>query len=103
MQYLFLTGATGLVGRYLLRDLLAAGVPVAAMGRPGKGPAAIESIMRMWEEQAGRSLPRPVVIEGDLCLPEVVPALLAFPTQLGLGVRSSGGRTVWKLRQRVRS
>lgn len=73
MQYLFLTGATGLVGRYLLRDLLAAGVPVAAMGRPGKGPTAIESIMRMWEEQAERSLPRPVVIEGDLCLPEVVP------------------------------
>src|SRR3954453_17135888 len=73
MQYLFLTGATGLVGRYLLRDLVAAGVPVAAMGRPGKGRAAIESIMRMWEAEAGRSLPRPVVIEGDLCLPEVVP------------------------------
>ena len=29
MRYLYLTGATGLVGRYLLRDLLARDVPVA--------------------------------------------------------------------------
>jgi thioester reductase-like protein len=73
MKYLFLTGGTGLVGRYLLRDLLAAEVPVAAMVRPGKGPAMLEGIMRRWEQEAGRSLPRPVVIEGNLCLPEVVP------------------------------
>ncbi len=69
MKYLFLTGATGLVGRYLLRDLLAADVPVVAMVRPGKGPAMLEGIMRRWEQEAGRSLPRPVVIEGDLCHP----------------------------------
>jgi nucleoside-diphosphate-sugar epimerase len=73
MSYLFLTGATGLVGRYLLRDLLAAGVSVAAMVRPGKGPAALEAIMARWEREAGRTLPRPVTIEGNLCLDEVVP------------------------------
>src|SRR5262245_37022282 len=73
MGYLLLTGATGLVGRYLLRDLLAVGVPVAAMGRPGKGPGTLDGIMGYWEEQAGRALPRPVVIEGDLNHPDIVP------------------------------
>ncbi|MEX0679048.1 MAG: SDR family oxidoreductase [Pirellulales bacterium] len=73
MTYLLLTGATGLVGRHLLRDLLAADVPVAAMVRPGKGPATLEGIMGHWEQQAGRSLPRPIVIEGDLGLGQVVP------------------------------
>jgi thioester reductase-like protein len=33
----------------------------------------LEGIMGYWEQQAGRVLPRPVVIEGDLCLEEVVP------------------------------
>jgi len=73
MSYLLLTGSTGLVGRHLLRDLLAAEVPVAAMVRPGKGPTTLEGILGHFEQQAGRSLPRPVVIEGDLCLDEVVP------------------------------
>jgi thioester reductase-like protein len=73
MTYLLLTGATGLVGRHLLRDLLVADVPVAAMVRPGKGPLTLEGIMRHWEQQAGRALPRPIVIEGDLCLSDVVP------------------------------
>ena len=72
MKYLFLTGATGLVGRYLVKELLAAEVPLAVMVRPGKGPAALEGIMRHWEQLAGRALPRPVVIEGDLRRPEVV-------------------------------
>jgi thioester reductase-like protein len=72
MKYLFLTGATGLVGRYLVRELLAAEVPLAVMVRPGKGPATLEGIMRHWEQLAGRSMPRPVVIEGDLRQPEVV-------------------------------
>jgi len=72
MSYLLLTGSTGLVGRHLLRDLLAADVPVAAMVRPGKGPGKLEGILGHWEQEAGRALPRPVVVEGDLCLPEVV-------------------------------
>lgn len=73
MTYLLLTGATGLVGRHVLRDLLAADVPVAAMVRPEKGPATLDGIMGYWEQQAGRVLPRPIVIEGDLCHPDVVP------------------------------
>jgi thioester reductase-like protein len=73
MKYLLLTGSTGLVGRHLLRDLLAADVPVAAMARPGKGRATLEGIMGHWEQQAGRALPQPVIIEGDLCHPQVVP------------------------------
>jgi nucleoside-diphosphate-sugar epimerase len=73
MSYVLLTGVTGLVGRHLLRDLLAAGVPVAAMVRHGKGRHTLEGIMGFWEQQAGRALPRPVVIEGDLCLEQVVP------------------------------
>ena len=72
MKYLLLTGSTGMVGRYLLRYLLEADVPVAAMVRPKKGPAVLEQIMTLWEEEAGRTLPRPVVIEGDLCHPSVV-------------------------------
>jgi len=73
MSYLLLTGSTGLVGRHLLRDLLAADVLVAAMVRPGKGASTLEGILGHWEQQAGHSLPRPVVIEGDLSFPEVVP------------------------------
>lgn len=72
MKYLLLTGATGLVGRYLLRELLQAGVGVATVVRPGKGPATLEGIMRHWEQQAGRVLARPVVIEGDLRHDDVV-------------------------------
>ena len=72
MKYLLLTGTTGMVGRYLLRYLLEADVAVAAMVRPEKGPALLEQIMTFWEKELGRTLPRPVVIEGDLCHPLVV-------------------------------
>lgn len=73
MGYVLLTGVTGLVGRHVLRELLTEDVPVAAMVRPGKGPAVLEGIMNLWEQQARRALPRPVVIEGDLCDEAVVP------------------------------
>ena len=33
-SYVFLTGATGLVGRYLVRDLLLKGVRLAVLVRP---------------------------------------------------------------------
>lgn len=72
MGYCLLTGSTGLVGRYLLRDLLAAGVPVAVVTRPEKLLSAqqrIEAVMGHWEGEQGRTLPRPVVLEGDLCQP----------------------------------
>lgn len=73
-SYILLTGATGLVGRYLLRDLLLRKERVAVLARPsGKYSARdrIESIMQFWEKELGRSLPRPIVISGDLCSPDL--------------------------------
>ena len=69
MKYLLLTGATGLVGRYLLRDLLAEEVPVAVLVRATRFESAtqrIEAIMERWERLAGHCLPRPVVLAADL-------------------------------------
>lgn len=69
MDYLFLTGATGLLGSYLLRDLLAAEVRLAVLARSSKLATArqrIETQIAHWEKQVGRTLPRPVVLEGDL-------------------------------------
>ena len=71
-EYVLLTGATGLLGRYLLRDLALAEVPVAALVRGSRKASPeqrVESIMRMWEADLGKSLPRPVVMSGDLCEP----------------------------------
>ena len=68
--YVLLTGATGLLGRYLLRDLLLSGKRVAVIARQsGKLSARdrIESIMQKWESEIGRALPRPTVLQGDLC------------------------------------
>jgi thioester reductase-like protein len=73
-SYILLTGATGLVGRYLLRDLLLRKERVAVIARPsGKlcERERIESIMQFWEKELGRSLPRPIVIKGDLCQEEL--------------------------------
>lgn len=68
-KFLLLTGATGLVGQYLLRDLLLAGQPVAVLVR-GKGKKSadrrIEDILGHWERELGRSLPAPVVLAGDV-------------------------------------
>ncbi len=72
MSLVLLTGATGLLGRYLLRDLFAAGHAVAVVARSSRQESAvdrIEMIMSRWEREAGRSLPRPIVMEGDLSLP----------------------------------
>jgi thioester reductase-like protein len=68
-DYLLLTGATGLLGRYLLRDLLAAGRRVAVLVRDTcDEPAAerVETIMEQWEAEVGRPLPRPIVLAGDV-------------------------------------
>lgn len=73
MGYTLLTGATGLLGRYLMRDLMDAGVPLAVLVRPSrkKSPQVrIEGAMRAWEQSLGRSLPRPVVLEGDINQPD---------------------------------
>ena len=74
MNYHLLTGATGLLGRYLLRDLLLADVPVAVLVRPTRKLSAeerIESIVHYWEQQLGRELPRPVTFVGDITEPDL--------------------------------
>src|SRR5215510_3385014 len=74
MSYFLLTGATGLVGQYLLRDLLEADVRLAVIIRPNRAESVLqrlEGVMRRWEEAAGRSLPRPIVLEGELCRPQL--------------------------------
>ena len=68
-QYHFLTGGTGLVGAYILRDLLRSGCQVAVLARPCKKESPeqrINGILSYWEQEAGTTLPRPLVIDGDL-------------------------------------
>lgn len=70
--YLFLTGATGLLGRYLVCDLLETGNQLALLVRSSKDEKAvarIEAILQLRERETGRRLPRPVVLEGDICKP----------------------------------
>ena len=70
--YIILTGATGLLGRYLLRDFLLRGHRVAVIARGSQKQSAderIEQIMQMWEREEGKSLPRPVCITGDITQP----------------------------------
>ena len=74
MSYFLLTGATGLLGNYLLRDLLSADVPVAVIARSSRRMSArqrIEAAMCVWDAELGRPLPRPVVMEGDISQPDL--------------------------------
>ncbi|MDP1796867.1 MAG: SDR family oxidoreductase [Planctomycetaceae bacterium] len=69
MPYYLLTGATGLLGNYLLRDLLRAHVPVAVLVRPSRRQTArqrIELLLAKWDAEQETPLPRPVVLEGDI-------------------------------------
>lgn len=71
-DHLLLTGSTGLLGSYLVRDLLLAGRPLALVVRRDRKRSAasrVESLMQHWEETLGASLPRPVVFEGNLAEP----------------------------------
>ena len=73
-SYMLLTGATGLVGRYLVRDLLLSGVRLAVVVRPSKKLTAherMESVLQHWERELNRSLPRPVVLTGDVNQPRL--------------------------------
>ena len=68
-KYTGLTGATGLLGSYLLKDLLTAGQNVAVFVRGSKTETArsrMETILQYFEKLSGHFLPRPVVIESDL-------------------------------------
>jgi thioester reductase-like protein len=71
-KYIFITGATGLLGAYLLKDLLLAGRACAVMVRSNRfesGTERVESILARFELANGIVLPRPVVLEGDLSKP----------------------------------
>jgi nucleoside-diphosphate-sugar epimerase len=90
-EYVLLTGATGLVGQYLLRDLLLRETPVAVLIRASGGQSArerVEQVLTYWEQELGRSLPRPVCLEGDIAT-------------AGLGLDAKARRWVAEHRLRV--
>jgi thioester reductase-like protein len=69
-MHVLLTGGTGLLGRYLLRELLQRGVPVAVLVRPRSSESAqrrLAEVTGHWERELGRSLPGAVCVEGDIC------------------------------------
>ena len=71
-MHILLTGATGLVGQYLVRDLLLAGASLAVLIRPQGSASAVgrlEQLLARWDRELGRPLPRPVCIEGDISQP----------------------------------
>ncbi len=65
-----MTGVTGLVGQYLMKDLVLKGQRLAVVARSSKKLNAqdrIEIIFRRWESELNQKLPRPVVFEGNVC------------------------------------
>jgi thioester reductase-like protein len=71
-KHLLLTGATGLVGQYLLREFLSQGTPLAVMVRRSGTESAqdrVDQMLAYWEGELGVTLPRPVCLEGDVTLP----------------------------------
>jgi thioester reductase-like protein len=72
MKHLFLTGASGLLGSQLLARLLLRGRLVGALVRPtatASGAERIDALLAEQEERLGVSIPRPVVLEGELTAP----------------------------------
>ncbi len=73
-DYVLLTGATGLVGQYLIKDLLLAGQRLAVIVRPARRldvGQRVELILRRWEAELECLLPRPVVLQGDVSEPDL--------------------------------
>jgi thioester reductase-like protein len=71
-SYLLLTGATGLLGRSLVRDLSATGRRVAVLVRGSKTAPAGEradEILDDWRDVAGVTVEAPVVLSGDITAP----------------------------------
>lgn len=71
-RHLLVTGATGLLGSYLVRDLLLDGQPLAVVVRRSRREspeARVERIVGDWEVELGKRLPRPRVLAGDLTMP----------------------------------
>jgi thioester reductase-like protein len=74
MPYHLLTGATGLLGSYLLADCLRTGQQMAVLVRPSRSQSAhqrVEAIIARWEKELGEFLPRPIVFEGDITHPDL--------------------------------
>ena len=66
---MLLTGATGLLGRYLLRELSAAGAEVAVLVRATGGLDAkrrVAALLDDWQARTGARPPTPRVLSGDL-------------------------------------
>ena len=71
-HHLLVTGATGLLGSYLVRDLLLDGQPLAVVVRRSRKEspeARVERLVARWEHELGKRLPRPRVFAGDLTKP----------------------------------
>ncbi|TWU33640.1 Linear gramicidin synthase subunit D [Novipirellula aureliae] len=69
-RYFLITGASGLLGSFLMRDCLRQGLPIAVLVRKSRIESAkgrVESILAGWESRLGCILPRPIVLEGDIC------------------------------------
>ena len=74
MKYTLFTGATGLLGAYLLRDGMLAGEHFAVVARSSfleSARSRIETTLARFEQELNRPLPRPVVLEGDLSKPDM--------------------------------
>ncbi len=72
MAYRLLTGATGLLGRYLLRDLLLRDPRVAVLVRPSRLETVaqrVDGLLAHWEREWNCTLPRPVILAGDVTQP----------------------------------
>ena len=81
--YVLLTGGTGLVGQYLLKDFLSSNTLLAVLVRPSKKLEArerIEATMQRWEKKLDRHLPRPVILVGNINEP-VSYTHLTLPTK----------------------
>jgi thioester reductase-like protein len=60
-EFVFLTGATGLLGSYILNNLLQRNENVAVLVRPGRKETAehrISKILSHWKEERGETVAR---------------------------------------------
>ncbi len=73
-SFVLMTGATGLLGQYLLKDFALAGQPLAVVVRPSRrvdATARMEEILYRWERESNTSIARPVILEGDVSRPNL--------------------------------